>query len=268
MLNRTRQDQLMMELIPELEKAPQILALYQCGSAAFDRMDEWSDIDLILLAQDGTIPEVFRAVDRAVSARHRLKATLGETEAGWPGVWQKTYLLADESPYHLFEVAVIQADAATTFTEPEIHGDVRIFFDKVGFTHKRAVDLKDFAQRMRRRFEHLAVRTTIYQILPKKELHRGNLMEAHAFYYQYLLMPYLEMLRMLHDPFRFNFGARYVHYDLPPEEIAALQRLFFVPDADALRECVQEVLLRTANLTERLRSLDFYIHVQNAKRTA
>jgi hypothetical protein len=47
-------------------------------------------------------------------------------------------------------------------------------------------------------------------------------------------LDHVQALRILHDPTRHNFQTRYVHYDLPEEDVRRLAELFFVADADEL----------------------------------
>lgn len=61
-----------------------------------------------------------------------------------------------------------------------------------------------------------------------KELARGRQLDALTLYHTLVLGPLVETLRMIHDPYRFNFGARYLDFCLPAEEIQELKNLSFV----------------------------------------
>jgi hypothetical protein len=80
------------------------------------------------------------------------------------------------------------------------------------------------------------MRYDLFWILTMKEIHRQNNMEAFAFYYNFAVMPLLEVLRVKHCPVRFFYRTRYPHYDLPKETADRLADFFFVRDLVELEE--------------------------------
>lgn len=262
-----RRNTIIADIVSHLEPVTSILALYQCGAAAFGRVDEWSDIDFIVLVEDGAIEPTFRLVDTYLESRFSLRASLGELKTSLSGVWEKTYSFEGESPYHIIEVAIIEKAAGVRFVEREIHGDIIIHFDKVGFTAPVPIDTAEFSDHLAQRLDQIEARLDIYHILPKKELHRGNAIEAFAFYYTYTLQPYLELLRIAHDPFRHSFGARYVYYDLPEGMARSLEPYFLVPDIETLSRNVAEIQNASKRLITELRDLDLIQHLEQNRRT-
>ena len=87
---------------------------------------------------------------------------------------------------------------------------------------------------LRGRVGELRVLFDLFRVLTEKELNRGNIIEAAAFYQSYTLRPLVQALRILHDPTRHDFHTRYVHYDFPEEDVTRLAELFFVADAGEL----------------------------------
>ena len=74
----------------------------------------------------------------------------------------------------------------------------------------------------------------MFRVLVEKELNRGNVIEAAAFYQSYTLRPLIQALRILHDPTRHDFHTRYVHYDLPESDVKRLTELIFVASGEEL----------------------------------
>jgi hypothetical protein len=97
-----------------------------------------------------------------------------------------------------------------------------------------AFDPEALAATLRGRVGELRVLFDLFGVLTEKELNRGNIIEAAAFYQSYTLRPLVQALRILHDPTRHNFHTRYVHYDFPEEDVRRLAELFFVADAGEL----------------------------------
>jgi hypothetical protein len=97
------------------------------------------------------------------------------------------------------------------------------------------VDETEINKKLLKRLQQLQIRFEIFQVLVEKELNRGNAIEAFGFYYGYTLHPLIEALRIYYTPYRPGFSYRYIHYDLPKDELAWLEPLFFVRDETELR---------------------------------
>ena len=72
------------------------------------------------------------------------------------------------------------------------------------------------------------------RVLVEKELNRGNVIEAAAFYQSYTLRPLIEALRIFHDPTRHDSHTRYVHYAFPESDVKRLTELIFVASGEEL----------------------------------
>jgi len=51
-----------------LEPLDYVLAMWEGGAAAFDRVDEWSDIDIQFVVEDGRADEAFVVIERVLEA--------------------------------------------------------------------------------------------------------------------------------------------------------------------------------------------------------
>jgi len=59
-------DIILQTLIDALEPRDYVHAFWEGGAAAFERLDEWSDIDLYLVVDDEKTDETFLAVEEAL----------------------------------------------------------------------------------------------------------------------------------------------------------------------------------------------------------
>ena len=80
----------------------------------------------------------------------------------------------------------------------------------------------------------------MFNIFIQKEINRGNYLEAMDFYRVITLASLVEALRMKYSPLHHDFRIRYIHYEIPSEEIKKLKRLFFVKDEKDLQEKYHE----------------------------
>ncbi len=217
-----------------LEPLDYVQAMWEAGAAAFGRVDEWSDVDLQVACDDERVEDVFDVVERALAALSPVDVRYRLPEPTWHGHSQAFYTLEGASPFLMLDFVVMKAGAEDKFLQPAIHGLPLVHFDKSGVVRFDPLDAESFARTLRERVAELRVLFSLFRILTRKELNRGNVVEAVAFYHSYTLRPLIQALRILRDPTRHNFHARYVHYNLPESDVKRLTELMFVADREEL----------------------------------
>lgn len=223
-------------LLNTLKPLNYVHAFYEGGAAAFNRIDKWSDIDLYVVVNDDKAEETFLAVENALRSLSPIERKLRTPQLPWAGVFQTFYKLKDANEFLLVDLAVLQSSASEKFLEPRIHGNVVFYFNKNDSVKPEVFDPEEFRKRLRRRFELLQARFDMFNNLVQKEINRGNNLEAMEWYRNFTLAALVEALRIKHNPIHHDFRIRYVHYELPPETIRKLEKLFFVKDMRDLQE--------------------------------
>jgi hypothetical protein len=214
-----------------LEPLPHVYALWEGGAAAFDRVDEWSDIDVMVDVEDERAAEVMALCERTLAALSPVTLKYEVPQPAWHGHLQAFFQLQAAGPYLVVDVAVIRHSNPKKFLEPEVHGRALVHFDKRGVVRDAPrLDEAALEEQLEARRAALRVTFPLFQPLTLKEVRRGNAIEAAAFYHGFTLRPLLEALRMRHCPARYNFHTRYAHYDLPAEVVGRLRPLFFPTD--------------------------------------
>jgi predicted nucleotidyltransferase len=218
----------------ELQSRPWVLAAWEGGSAAFGRADEFSDLDLQVLVDDGSTEAALDLVEDVlvtlggISHRHRL------AEPTSHGHTQVFYRLEEGAPYFLLDLVVLERSRPGRLLERERHGEPIVLFDRTGEVHAVPIDAVEHEQVLAARLRRLRETVPLFADFPDKELRRGNVAGAVAMYHAFLLRPLTELLLMLHCPERFDFGLRYVAFDLPKDDAARLERLWLAGDGDAV----------------------------------
>jgi hypothetical protein len=218
-----------------LEPLDYVHALWEAGAVSFGRVDMWSDIDLQTVVEDQRVEETFDVIEESLDGVSGIDVRYRLPEPTWHGHAQAFYRLNRASPFLLLDLVVMKASSDNRFLQPAIHGFPHVYFDKTGAVRFEPFDTASFAESIRSRKQELAVLFDMFGILTLKEVNRGNDIEAHAFYQAYTLRPLLQLLRTIHDPTRHNFHTRYVHYNLPSDDVERLRRLIFVRDIDDLK---------------------------------
>jgi hypothetical protein len=217
-----------------LEPLDYVHAMWQGGAASFNRVDEWSDIDLQVVADDDRVADVVAVSEKVFQELSPIELRYELPQPTWHGHWQAFYRLKEAGPFLMLDFVVMQQSNQNRFLQPEIHGKPVVHFDKANIVQPPAFDATTFAQQIQTRLETMRVLFDLFQVLTLKELNRHNWIEAIAFYQNYTLRPLVEALRIRHDSARYNFSTRYVHYNLPAEAVKRLEPLFFVANADDL----------------------------------
>lgn len=227
-------DAIIAALTAALRPLPFVHAFYEGGSAAFNRVDSWSDIDLYIVVDDGAVPQTFLAVENTLASLSPIRIN---QSVSWPpatGIHQRFYHLEGSSEFLVVDLAVLTASAPDKFLVREIHGDPAVLFDKDGTTRPPAFDKEGFVRGLLERRRRLAEQMELFGPFVKKELLRGNALEAIEFYRGYVLRFLVEALRMGHGPMHYDFRMRYVHRELPPDVVRRLEELAFVKDTKDL----------------------------------
>jgi hypothetical protein len=223
-----------------LEPLDTVNALWEGGAASFKRVDQWSDIDLMIDVADHAVAETVQVVEGVLATLSPLTARYELPQPTWHGHWQAFYQLEKVSPFLLIDLAIIKNSAKEKFIQPDIHGDKRIHFDKAQVLAAQPFPTQATITAIRARVAELRSLYPMFQTLTMKEINRANSIEAIAFYQAWTLRPLLEVLRMRYCPQRWGFATRYVHYDLPAEVVERLTPLYYVRDLAELREKHQQ----------------------------
>jgi len=229
-------ERILASLRAAFEPLPYVYAMWEGGAASFDRVDEWSDIDLQVDVEDERVDEVMALGGQVLAELSPIELQYAVPQPSWHGHAQTFFWLRDAGPYLLVDFVVMKHSNPVKFLEHEIHGNRVVHFDKLGVTDVAPLDAAEFSAQIRRRWEILRVNFPLFQSLTLKEIKRGNAIEAHAFYQGFTLRPLLEALRMELTPYHYNFHTRYVYYELPPEIVRRLESFFFVASLDDLAE--------------------------------
>ena len=223
-----RRNEIINALVKSLEPLEYVHTVWEGGAAAFDRVDEWSDIDIGVVADDNKINDVFSVIDEALSNLSPIEIEYAVPPPGWHGIAQKFYRLENTSRFLVIDLSVIKLSDENKFVEPAIHGKSKVHIDKINLITGYKSEGNSIKANALNRIPDLKTSFELFDTLPEKEYNRGNYIEAIQFYYGFIIRPLVEALRIKYKPERHGFHTRYIHYDIPPEEVEKLQDLFYI----------------------------------------
>ncbi len=229
-------DVIIQTLADALKPLDHVYAFYEGGAVAFNRIDEWSDIDLYLVVDDDKVDETFLAVEKALELLSRIKQKYEIPQLPWPGVSQAFYRLEDTSEYLVIDLAVLKLSSPDKFLEPEIHGNAVFHFNKSNSVTRTRLNKDKLIKKLLERLERLQARFAMFNMFVRKEINRANYLEALDLYHAITLAALTEALRIKYNPVHYDFRMRYIHYELPPEIIEKLKHLHYVKDENDLQQ--------------------------------
>ena len=238
------------------EESSHVRAAWLGGSDASSRTDEFSDVDLHVLVSDGTAESTFELIEDAIGRLSPIASSYRLPDPTWHGHRQAFYRFAESSPFLLLDLVVMEVSHPDRFLERERHGDPRVLFDPDHVIRPTPIDHDAMADRRAARLRVLRDQHDLFGVLVTKAVHRGHLAEAVHFYHAFSLRPMIEVLRMVHCPDRFDFGARYLDRDLPADDAAAVARLSLPGDAESLLAMHEETRARFTAASDILRSTE------------
>lgn len=227
-------------LIKLYEPIEEVYAAWENGSIAFNRLDDYSDIDLAVECEKEIIPSLIEKTEKVLEEIIGIDFKYVIKNNFFAGMDQVFYRFKNTSPFLLLDIGFLRhGEPKESFIQPEIHGEVKVHFDKIGMTETKELEKGEWDKKMMERVIALKERYEVFRIMPLKEIPRENYVDSFAFYFSFYLNTLVELLRIKYKPFRYNFGLRYLKYDLPPQEFKELEPLVFVKDGNDLKEKIR-----------------------------
>jgi len=220
-----------------LEPLPFVHALWEGGSVAFGRADAFSDADLQACVDDDKVEATFAAVEAELEKVLGIDTTFAVPEPAWHGHAQRFYRFTGREAWLMLDFCVQKRSNERRFLEPEIHGRAPFLFDKIDLAASiKPLDIDGQEQKLRARIGMLRTRMHLFAHMVEKECRRQRPLDAIHFYHGLIIAPLVELLRIRHDPWRHDFGMRYLHTTLPVDQARRLEDLLFIrnfPDLQA-----------------------------------
>ena len=215
---------------------PHVLAGWEGGSAAFDLVDEYSDIDLNFLLDDTAQADPFYAVVESALD------TVSPISASHPAPPGRYYKLTDGGDFLLVDVCIFQSESFSEYLDVERHGKLRPLFDKGQWLRSDTSGVASQRAARAKRRDDLEEWFSVSQNFVHKAILRGHEVEAVAAFWGYTLKPLVELLRMRYCPARWDFGMRYLDRDLPGPVYDELRDIMFVGESDDIAEHLSKAI--------------------------
>lgn len=220
----------------KIEPLRYVHAMWEGGSAAFGRDDEWSDVDLYICADRGKAGAVFKAVEGALKSISPISQKLSVPHPPNMILEQAFYRLERAGPWLVVDLAVLAPESPEKLLDPQVHGKAIFCFNKgnkvkIPKKSRKALDAEIAAARRK-----LAEKYAMFYNFIDKEIMRKNWIDATMFYHMFVLACLTDAIRMKYTPWHHNFKMRYAEYELPTGVLSRLRPLYFIKDPKDLQK--------------------------------
>jgi hypothetical protein len=157
LMPKVTREQVLQVLVQALEPLDYIHALWEGGAAAFNRQDQWSDIDLHLVVDDDQVKEVFTVVDQALETLSPIDLKYQTPQPTWHGHAQTFYRLKYGGIFLIIDLVVMKLSNPNRFLESELHGNAVVHFDKSGVAQPPPFDWDAHQAMLKERLDNLRV---------------------------------------------------------------------------------------------------------------
>jgi len=230
-------------------------ALWAMGSASFDRIDEWSDIDTMVIVDDDKVEETFTVIEQMLDKLSPIELKYRRPDPGWHDIFQTIYRLEGTSQFLFIDFNVIKESNPHKNLERDMHGEPIVLFDKKGLIKETYLGKKEHEIEVKERLQFIKKRFPLARAFVLKELNRGNDIAAFANYNRMMYWPLVDALRIKHCPERYDFGEAYARYDLPEKEWQTLKELCYVSSPEDLKQKIDYAEKRFKEVIDELEKM-------------
>jgi predicted nucleotidyltransferase len=176
-----KREQVIAAIYQTLKEYEFVQALCVAGSEAFNRTDEYSDIDIRVLAEPEYNNNIFLAAENALNILGKIDDCYMVPPHTLNGHAQRFYKLKEMSPFHIIDFVILQDKHLTDFLDINRCGKPVVMLDRFGKLLPRPTSLEkleQFQQRLgdlQQQFKFLA------RILVERAIIRNHFAEAVSF---------------------------------------------------------------------------------------
>ncbi len=220
-----------------LEPLPYIYALWLEGADAVGTADEYSDIDIWVDFEDEYEEKAYEAVENVLTELSAIdyKYVMRHDH---PKIRQRIYHLAGTSKYLMIDFCWqlhSRPKEEYVYYENDSIEAVKVVFDKDNIISHKPLDLSEFEKWNQSRFEE-AKYCRMQHIRVEKYVHRGQYLEAYAYYNRYVLEPLIVLLRLIYTPAYANYYLIHISQHIPVSERNRLEYFTQIGSLDDIAE--------------------------------
>lgn len=235
-------------LFPETK----VIAVWEGGSAATGFVDDFSDMDLIIVCEDDSVEFVFQMLESHFSSHYGIERKYRVPEPTWHGFSQCFYKIGNVPELFYMDVAVIKKSIPDKFTESDRHGEAAVWFEKELVMDSTPAP-KEKVEARCKQFYNMVIQSDFLMCIEiRKNLARNRYAEAFPFYFRFVSTQLAVMLNLKYRPEKVDFGLRYASRDYDKDDAKLIETLLQSNSIESLSQNFEKAILRYESLKEEL----------------
>ena len=224
------------KLVKTLKPLNYVHAMWEGGAAAFDRIDQYSDIDLYILAKKRKTNLIIKHVENALTSLSGINKQLSVNHSQWSDLTQIFYQLQRTSKYLLIDLVILNQESPEKFLDPRVHGKVIFYFNKSKNLKSNRLSKRELSNFLIKYKNKLKLKFDLFNIFVQKEINRNHQVEAVNLYYKITMKTLIDLLRIKYSPYHYNFNLQYLSLEIPNRALQKLDTLNYIKNMDDLKE--------------------------------
>jgi predicted nucleotidyltransferase len=227
--------EILSHLYAKLEPHPHIYALWLEGADASETVDEFSDIDLWLDVEDGREESVLKQIEQHLSELAPLDLIYRKPDFH-PQIRQCFFHLTGTWEFLIVDVCIQSHSREFEFGPND---PVKVIFDKAN-----VIRFQQNAEKANilEQAKTLQSQVMLYRVWVLKALKRGHWLEATSYYFECILEPLAQVLRLHHTPEKFEYGFKHFDQDLPDDVLTQLKMLTQIDTNEKLESSLEKAV--------------------------
>ena len=231
LLNIIVRSEVIERLSDRLAQLSFVHAVWLEGADANGRDDMYSDIDLWLDVDGSDVEEAFKAVKKVLSTYGAVKTECCISHPD-PQMHQRFFRTSGLPRFCFLDVVVQEHGRDVAFGPSDAF--LALFEREPGVVLRRSHQAAQGEDEARMESQTLSCRRWRWMLV-EKEIERGQVLEALAYYHAEVLPLLIELLRLRFRPEKRGYGLKHVYADLPASVIPRLERLYLPSGLHDLR---------------------------------
>lgn len=243
-------DIVIQKIKPILVKHDKILTIWEGGSRATKRLDQYSDLDLMMVTNKEDTLSIYNFFESLLEETFGIQKVYKVKEPAWHGFSQRFYQLKNTEDYFYLDVCILHPKIKDKFTAIDRHGEAFVWKDTIHFidptpTPNEMVDSKAHAF-----YENAISSEFILYNEVNKALKRKNYLDAFTMVNGYLMRHLIPLLNIKYRKAQVDFGLRYADYYYQKEDIKMIERFFKAQTIEDLQSSFEELNKRFNQLKD------------------
>ena len=231
------------KLKPFLIERKNILTIWEGGSAATKSLDPYSDLDLMLVAEQNDIETIYDEIDTFFYNHYGIIESLRMPEPAWHGFSQKFYYLDQTESYFYIDLCILPPHIKDRFTATDRHGVGVIWKDTINFINPKPSNQDEVNQRAKKFYNQTKEGAFVLRLEIEKALLRNNYLDSFHFMYSFMMRYLVPLLNIEHRIERVDFGIRYAEKDYTKEDLKLIFSFLKASDLKTLK-LVKQVMFK------------------------